>query len=185
MHCWKRSLAGLATSALVMGAAACGCDRPARPETPSVAARAASSGSTKETTMTDESIVAAERLLAAMEAAFARNDVEGLVALFAPDATIESYLVSAVFHRKEAVCRGTAEIREFVRALMQRGVPWGGHEPPLVRGNTIAVEFRSPSSDAEKFSVDIIELKDGKVESLRAYAGWRAMARAAQARSGG
>jgi len=130
--------------------------------------------------MTDESLAAAERLLGDLEAAFSRHDVEGLVALFAPDATIESYLVSVVFHRKDGVCRGTAEIREFIRGLMQRGVPWGGHEPPIVRGNTIAVEFQSPDSAAEKFSVDIIELKDGKVRSLRAYAGWRAMARAAK-----
>lgn len=130
--------------------------------------------------MTDEPIATAEQVISDMETGFSRNDVEGLVALFAPDATIESYLVSSVFHRSEAVCRGTAEIREFLRALLQRGVPWGGHEPPLVRGNTIAVEFRSPSSDAERFSVDIIELKDGKIHSLRAYAGWRAMARAAK-----
>ncbi len=116
-----------------------------------------------------------EQVISDVEAAFSRNDVEGVVALFAEDATIESYLVVRVFNRKDGVCRGRAEIRELLRALMQRGRPWGGHAPPIVRGNTAAVEYTSASSDAEKFSVDIVEVKDGKIQSLRAYAGWRAV----------
>ena len=116
-----------------------------------------------------------EKVIEDMEAAFSRNDLDGLVALFAEDATIESYLVTRVFHRKDGVCRGRAEIRELVEALIKRGRPWGGHGPPIVRGNTVAIEFTSVSSDAEKFSVDIIEVKDGKIQSLRAYAGWRAI----------
>jgi hypothetical protein len=58
---------------------------------------------------------------------------------------------------------------------MKRGTPWGGHEPPIIRGNTVVVEHRGASSDTEKFSVDIIEVRDGKIQSLRAYAGWRAV----------
>lgn len=126
--------------------------------------------------MKDEPITTPERVVSEMEAAFARNDVEGLVALFAQDATLESFLVSRVFNRKDGVARGRGEIREIVRALMKGGVPWGGHESPIIRGNTVAVEFRTASSDSETFSVDIIELRDGKIQSLRAYAGWRALA---------
>lgn len=125
--------------------------------------------------MQDVQVTAVERLIGQMEAASARKDVEALVALFTEDATIESYLVSRVFNRKEGVCHGRAEIRELVRALVQHGTPWGGHEPPIIRGNTIAIEWRSASSDAEKFSVDIIELRGGRIQSLRAYAGWRAV----------
>jgi ketosteroid isomerase-like protein len=125
--------------------------------------------------MKDEPVTTAEQVISDLEAALSRNDLEGLVALFAQDATLESYLVSRVFNRQAGVCRGRAEIRELARALMKRGVPWGGHEPPIIRGNTVAVEYRSASSDAEKFSVDIIEVRDGKIQSLRAYAGWRAV----------
>ncbi len=133
--------------------------------------------------MKDEPITTPERVISDMEAAFARNDVEGLVALFAQDATLESFLVSRVFNRNDGVARGRGEIREMVRTLMERRVPWGGHEPPIIRGNTVAVEFRTATSNSEKFSVDIIELRDGKIQSLRAYAGWRALAGpAAQAR---
>lgn len=116
-----------------------------------------------------------EQIVSDLETASSRNDVEAIVALFAPDATIESYLVSRVFNRTEGVCRGRAEIRELALALSKRGTPWGGHEPPIVRGNTAAIEYTSASSDTAKFSVDIIEVKDGKIQSLRAYAGWRAM----------
>jgi len=125
--------------------------------------------------MTGEQDTAVEQLISDLESASSRNDVEALVALFAHDATIESYLVSRVFNRKDGVCRGRAEIRELARALSSRGKRWGGHEPPIIRGNTVAIEYTSASSDAEKFSVDIIEVRDGTIQSLRAYAGWRAI----------
>jgi ketosteroid isomerase-like protein len=122
-----------------------------------------------------EQVTTVEQLIRDLEAASSRNDVEALVALFAEDATIESYLVSRVFNRKDGVCKGRAEIRELALALSKSGRPWGGHEPPLIQGNTVAIEYRSASSDAERFSVDIIEVRDGRIQSLRAYAGWRAV----------
>jgi ketosteroid isomerase-like protein len=125
--------------------------------------------------MTDEQNTSAERVITELEAAVSRGDLEGAVALFAEDATIESYLVSRIFNRTDGVCRGRAEIRQLLRALMTRGLPWGGHEPPIIRGNTVAIEYRTASSDTEHFSVDIIDVRDGKIESLRAYAGWRAL----------
>jgi len=131
--------------------------------------------------MKHEQIGTVEQLLSDLEAAFSRNDVEAIVALFAPDATIESYLVSRIFNRTDGVCRGRAEIRELVLALSKRGRPWGRHDPPIIQGNTVAIEYKSASSDAEKFSVDIIELKDGTIQSLRAYAGWRAIVTSDQA----
>ena len=123
----------------------------------------------------DEQITTVEQVISDLETASSRKDVEALVSLFAEDATIESYLVSRVFNRKEGVCRGRTEIRELALALSRRDRPWGGHEPPSIRGNTVVIEHRNVSSDAEKFSVDIIEVKDGKFQSLRAYAGWRAI----------
>ncbi len=125
--------------------------------------------------MSSEEIV--ENVVHEMEAAFARHDVEGVVALFAADATVESYFVMQMFGRTEGVCRGQDEIRKLVGSIIKRGTPWGGHGPVLVKGNTAAVEYATKSSDAEKFSVDIIEVKDGKIQSLRAYAGWRSVPR--------
>jgi ketosteroid isomerase-like protein len=126
--------------------------------------------------MDDERAASAE-IVNAMQAAFSRKDVDAIVALFAEDATIESYLVSRVFERKDCVCRGHAEIRELVRELVKHGTPWDGHGTPLVRGDTVVVEYTSASAPDQKFSVDVIELAAGKIRSLRAYAGWRAVQR--------
>jgi len=119
-----------------------------------------------------------EEVVRSFDAAWARNDLDGVVALFADDATLESPLVPRLLHRSDGVLHGKEEIREMVRTLLQRGTPWSGHDPPLVRGNTVALEFRGPAAEgATFFSVDILETKDGKIQSLRAYSGFRALRR--------
>jgi ketosteroid isomerase-like protein len=125
--------------------------------------------------MKDEQSTLVEQFLRDFDRAWSHNDVEAAVSLFARDATLETPLAQRLLHRKEGVLRGQDEIREMVRVLMAGGRGWGGHEAPLVRGTTIALEFRGPASEADHYSVDIIELKDGKIRSLRAYVGWRAL----------
>src|SRR5262245_39633218 len=125
--------------------------------------------------MKDVELSTVEHLLGALETAWSRNDIDGLLAVFTPDATLESPLVARFFNRKDGVCRGQDELRELARMFMSRGRPWGNHAPPLIRGNTVAIEYLRAGSDDEQFSVDIIELRDGKIHSLRAYVGWRAL----------
>jgi hypothetical protein len=130
----------------------------------------------QERTMKNEQNDAVEQVIRAFDAAWARNDLEGVVSIFAEDAGLESPLVAPLLHRKEGVLRGRDEIREMVRALMRNGTPWGEHAPPLIRGNTVAIEFRRPPSDGGQFySVDVIEIRESKIQTLRAYAGWRAV----------
>lgn len=129
----------------------------------------------QEAMMKDEHVTGVDEFVRAFDSAWSRNDIEAAVALFAENATLESPLVQRVLHRPPGVLHGRNEIREMVRSLMSGGTPWGGHEPPLVRGNLLAIEFKAPSLDTDHFSVDIIELKDGKIQSLRAYVGWRAL----------
>jgi ketosteroid isomerase-like protein len=130
------------------------------------------------TPVEDEQDASVEQFVRAFDDAWSRNDVEAAVALFAPDATVESPLVMRLLHREEGICRGRDEIRGLVRALMQQGTPWGRHEPPIASGSMLALEFRSPPSAGEAlYSVDIIELRNGKIQALRAYVGWRAVAR--------
>ena len=116
----------------------------------------------------------ARSILDAMDLAWSKKDVEGVVALFNQDATLESPLVVRFLNRPEGICRGRDDIRKMIAELVRRGLPWGKHSEPMVRGNTFAVEFSS-TTDGQPFSVDIIELKDGKIQSLRAYTGWRAL----------
>jgi hypothetical protein len=126
-------------------------------------------------------VTTVDQALAAFDAAWARNDLEGIVALFTEDALLESPLVPRLLNRSGGVLHGRDEIREMVRALLERGTPWGKHEPPIIQGNRAAIEFRSASADGEQFySVDIMELSRGKIRSLRAYSGFRALAAASR-----
>jgi ketosteroid isomerase-like protein len=139
--------------------------------------------------MSDEHAAEVAEVIRAFDAAWARNDVEGVVALFAQDATLESPLVLSLLQRERGVLHGRDEIREMVRTLIERGTPWAEHGAPLIRGTTAAIEFKSKAKDVDArgsareqnaeafFSVDVIETKDGKIQSLRAYTGWRALPR--------
>jgi hypothetical protein len=172
-----RSLSRLVGIVSIIGAAACGSDEKTHPNMlPSTPSSRAPYGSTmsQETIMRDEQSSAAEQFIRTFDAVWSNSDVEGAVALFAEDATLETPLIQRLLHRKEGVLHGRGEIRQMVQALMSGGKGWGGHELPLIRGNLIAIEFRRPSSE-EHYSVDIIELRDGKIQSLRAYLGWRSL----------
>src|SRR6185312_2333674 len=73
--------------------------------------------------------------------------------------------------------RAVSDLQSQARSILDAmDLPWGKHSEPMVRGNTFAVEFSS-ADDGHPFSVDIIELRDGKIQSLRAYTGWRALAK--------
>jgi len=165
-------------AAVLVALTACASDEKPQPKAPSAARSSESArfGSTmsQEPNMKDEQVGVAERFMRAFDAAWSQSDLEGAVALFAEDATLETPLIQRLLHREEGVLHGRHAIREMVRALMSGGKGWGGHEPPLIRGNTIAIEFRRPSSE-DHYSVDIIELRDGKIQSLRAYLGWRSL----------
>ena len=126
-----------------------------------------------------------EQTLRAFDAAWAKRDLEGIVALFTDDATLESPLVPRLLSRRDGVLHGRSEIRDMVRALLERGIPWGKHEEPIIHGHRAALEFRSAPSEGEQFySVDIIEVRDGRIQSLRAYSGWRPLARLAREPAG-
>jgi ketosteroid isomerase-like protein len=116
-----------------------------------------------------------EQIFRAFDDAAARSDVEAALALFAEDATLESPAVQRLLKRKRGVCRGHQQLREFLHVMLRRKLPWGRHERPIVRGNTVALEFMGAPADDEPFSVDIVEIRDGKIQSLRAYLGWRAL----------
>jgi ketosteroid isomerase-like protein len=177
-HC-RRSLERVAGSAAFIGIVACAGSQRSGPNTAqSVDSRSEPRGSTlpPEPLERCDEVAGVEQVVRDFDAAWAKNDVEAVVALFAPDATLESPLVPVILKRAEGVLRGGDEIREMVSALIRRGTPWGKHEPPLVRGDKVAIEFRTTAPDAAQFySVDMLEIREGKIQSLRAYSGWRAL----------
>jgi ketosteroid isomerase-like protein len=114
-------------------------------------------------------------IIRAHDEAWKRKDVDGVVALFASDATIESPLVARLTGKPTA--RGRDEVRAAVQAVIDRGVVWGRHEPPAVRGDTVFVEYRRETPDGEQGdSVDVITVQGGLIKSLRAYLGAKSVA---------
>jgi ketosteroid isomerase-like protein len=121
----------------------------------------------------------AEEVSDAFDEAWAKGDVDALVELYAPDATVESPLVSRLMRTIEGVCRGREEIRAFVQEAVARGARWGRHEPPVVCGGTMFVEYRRVSDgDVQLDSVDVFEIEGGFVTNQRSYLGWRSVASA-------
>ncbi len=126
----------------------------------------------------ERDVAAVEQTLHAFDAAWSRRDLESIMALFAEDASLESPLVVRLLNRSDGVLHGREQIQRMVSALLERGIPWGKHEPPIVQGNRAALEFKSAPAEGEQFySVDIIELRGDKIQSLRAYSGWRPLAK--------
>jgi hypothetical protein len=73
--------------------------------------------------------------------------------------------------------RGHGEIRALVQAVLERVKDWGQHEAPVIRGDTIVVEYKRVVPTGEQLDyVDVFDVEDGKIKSLRAYWGWRAFA---------
>lgn len=54
----------------------------------------------------------ADHIYHAWNNALANNDVEGLLALYHPDAIVESPLIPHLLKTERGICRGTTEIRK-------------------------------------------------------------------------
>ena len=132
-----------------------------------------------------DQVASVERVLVAFDDAWARKDLDGVVALYAPDATLESPLIPRLLGKQDGICRGRDEIRELVRVVLERNTTWGEHEPPLIRGTTAVVKYKRTSKDGEQNDyVDVIEVVDGAIRNLRAYWGWLALQKLGRATGG-
>jgi hypothetical protein len=116
-----------------------------------------------------------ERIYEAWDASLAARDLEEALALYAPDATIESPLVVHHLGVEKGVCRGKDELRRFIRTVFER-LP---AERKLFRsgyftdGNKVMWEYPRVTPDGEQMDfVEVMELKDGLIQYHRVYWGW-------------
>ena len=116
-----------------------------------------------------------DRIYRDWDAALSRNDVSALLALYAPDATLESPLVSHLLNRDEGVCRGRDELKRLFDILATR--------KPQVRkfhrtgyftdGRTIMWEYPHYTPGGEQMDfVEVMEIQDGLIQKHRVYWGW-------------
>lgn len=107
------------------------------------------------------------------------RDTEGLLALYAADATLESPLVQAIFDGRESgILRGHREIRPFFEEGARRRpnalVRWHRTGKWLTDGERLLVwEYPRQAPDGDQVDiVEVMEIADGLVAHHRIYWGW-------------
>ncbi|NUP08899.1 MAG: nuclear transport factor 2 family protein [Polyangiaceae bacterium] len=116
-----------------------------------------------------------ERVYQAWDDALGRKDVEAALALYAPDATLESPLVRKLTGGETGVVRGRDALGEFIARVF-------AHQPPERRryrsdfftdGNVLMWEYprQTPDGDQMDFA-EVMEIEDGLIVRHRVYWGW-------------
>jgi ketosteroid isomerase-like protein len=116
-----------------------------------------------------------DRIYHEWDAALSKNDPEALLALYAPDATLESPLVSHLLGTEEGICRGRDELRKLFQILAPR--------KPAVRqfyrtgyftdGRKVMWEYPHATPDGEQMDfVEVMEVDGGLIRKHRVYWGW-------------
>jgi ketosteroid isomerase-like protein len=120
---------------------------------------------------------AAERIYRDWSEALSKDDVEALLALYAPDAVLESPVVPLVLGTESGVCRGRDELRVLLERVAPRRPPLCTHYHTgfLTDGKrTMTFEYPRETPDGEQMEfVEVMEIADGLIQSHRAYWGWR------------
>ncbi len=120
-------------------------------------------------------IGAADAIYHAWDRALAAKDVEGALALYAADASIESPLVSYLLGTETGICRGREALRDLLKRVFE-------NQPPERRtfrtgyftdGRTLMWEYPRETPDGEQMDfVEVMELRDGLIQRHRVYWGW-------------
>jgi hypothetical protein len=116
-----------------------------------------------------------ERIYHEWDEALSHNNVEALLALYSPEAELESPLVCHLLERDYGVCRGREELRRFFEILATR--------KPKMRqfyrtgyfsdGRKVMWEYPQTTPDGEQMDfVEVMEIEGGLIRKHRVYWGW-------------
>ncbi|MGE2817042.1 nuclear transport factor 2 family protein [Mycobacterium heidelbergense] len=118
---------------------------------------------------------ALERIFHAWDEALGAKDIDASMALYHPDATLESPLVCHLLGTEEGVVRGRDALRRFVTRVFE-------HQPPQRRryrtgylsdGTRLTWEYPRQASDGDQMDiVEVMEIHDGLIRHHRVYWGW-------------
>jgi len=109
---------------------------------------------------------------------YAKNrNVEKLLDLYAPDATLESPLIPEILEREEGICRGRDEIRHFLEEGTERRpnelVRWHRTDDYFTDGSTLIWEYPRETPDGDQVDIlEVMEIADGQIRHQRIYWGW-------------
>lgn len=117
-----------------------------------------------------------ERIYDSWDQALCRKDPEALLALYAPDATLESPLVAHLLSTGKGVLKGHGELRPFFEMIAKRKPSLRGHIRTgfLTDGKSkMLFEYPRATPFGEQMDfVEVMEIKDGLIQYHRVYWGW-------------
>jgi ketosteroid isomerase-like protein len=118
---------------------------------------------------------AIEHVFQAWDEALGARDLDASMALYQPDATLESPLVRHLLGIEEGIIRGRDDLRSFVAQVFAK-------EPPqrqrfrtgfLSDGSRLTWEYPRQADGAEQMDiVEVMEIRDGLIAHHRVYWGW-------------
>ncbi|HEV8388599.1 MAG TPA: nuclear transport factor 2 family protein [Dongiaceae bacterium] len=127
-------------------------------------------------TETESKSTPVERVYFAWDDALSRNDMEALLALYAPDAVLESPVISHLLETARGVLRGHAELRSLLDILAARKPPVRRFHRTgyLTDGKRLIWEYPRETPDGDQMDfVEAMELnEDGLIQRHRVYWGW-------------
>jgi hypothetical protein len=117
----------------------------------------------------------AEKIHQAWNSAWAENDIDALLALYADDATIESPLIPYLLGKDQGVCRGKKEFRQLLEIAAHRKPTTRKYyiSKYFINGNTLIWEYPRATPNGEQMDfIEVVELKNGLIYCHRVYWGW-------------
>ena len=116
-----------------------------------------------------------EHIFTAWDDALGAKDLDAAMALYQPDATLESPLVCHLLGTEEGVVRGRDNLRQFVAKVfanqpaMRRRYRAGF----LTDGARLVWEYPRESPDGDQMDIfEVMEIRDGLIAHHRVYWGW-------------
>ena len=120
---------------------------------------------------------AAERIYHDWDKALSEDDVDALLALYDPDAILESPAVPLTMGTASGVCPGHKELRPLLERVAARKPPLRTYHRTgyLTDGaRTMIFEYPRATPDGEHMDVvEVMEIADGLIQRHRVYWGWR------------
>lgn len=117
-----------------------------------------------------------ERIYQEWDRAWSEDDLEAMIALYAPDAVLESPLVPHLLGGHDGVLRG----RDQIRKLLDKAAPRKPGKRTFYRrgyftdGRTLVWEYPRAKPDGEQMDFfEVMEIADGLIQRHRVYWGWK------------
>ena len=116
-----------------------------------------------------------EHIFTAWDEALGAKDLTAAMALYHPDATLESPLVCHLLGSEEGVVRGREDLRRFVQKVFSnQPAKRRRHRAGfLTDGSRLTWEYPRESPDGDQMDlVEVMEIRDGLIAHHRVYWGW-------------